>query len=161
MKIHLNCQLEKLRAFISEEEIPKPSERSIRDDMDTVKSVRLPEDLLRSVRYLARRERLDESNVIRKLIALGTAEYAVRLYREGKITLREAAELASVTPREMIEILLDHGVKGNVTVSQARKSLEYVLAAQGSRTRQSIRDAKLTNRLNPTDMFASLMRKFK
>jgi len=29
--------------------------------MDTVKSLRLPEDLLRSVRYLARRERLGES----------------------------------------------------------------------------------------------------
>jgi len=36
--------------------------------------------------------------------------------------------------RAMIEILLDHGVKGNVTVEQARKSLEYVMKAQGSRT---------------------------
>ena len=99
--------------------------------MDAVKSLRLPENLLRSARYLARRERLDESTAIRQLIALGTAEYAVRLYREGKITLNEASELASVTPREMIEILLDHGVKGNVTVSQARKALEYVLAARG------------------------------
>jgi len=99
--------------------------------MDAVKSLRLPENLLRSARYLARRERLDESTAIRQLIALGTAEYAVRLYREGKITLNEASELASVTPREMIEILLDHGLKGNVTVRQARKALEYVLAAQG------------------------------
>ena len=64
--------------------------------MDTVKSLRLPESLLRSVRYLARRERLDESTAIRQLIALGTAEYAVRLYREGKITLNEAAELATI-----------------------------------------------------------------
>lgn len=100
--------------------------------MDTVKSLRLPEDLLRAIRYLAKRERLDESTVIRQLIALGTAEYAVRLYREGKITLNEAAGLASVTPREMIEILLDHGVKGNVTLSQTRKALEYTLAAVGS-----------------------------
>ena len=92
--------------------------------MDAVKSLRLPENLLRSARYLARRERLDESTAIRQLIALGTAEYAVRLYREGKITLNEASELASVTPREMIEILLDHGLKGNVTVRQARKALE-------------------------------------
>lgn len=103
--------------------------------MDTVKSLRLPEDLLRSVRYLARRDRLDESTAIRQLIALGTAEYAVRLYREGKITLNEASELASATPREMIEILLDHGVKGNVTIGQARKALEYILAPQGSRNK--------------------------
>ncbi len=77
--------------------------------MDTVKSLRLPDDLLKSVRYLAKRERLDESTAIRQLLALGTAEYAVRLYREGKITLNEAAELASVAP-----------------------SLEYVLEAQAS-----------------------------
>lgn len=103
--------------------------------MDTVKSLRLPEAPLKSIRYLARRERLDESTAIRQLIALGTADYAVRHHREGKITLNEAAELASVAPREMIEILLDHGVKGNVTVSQTRKALEYVLAAHGSRAR--------------------------
>jgi hypothetical protein len=103
--------------------------------MDTVKSLRIPDALLRSVRYLARRERLDESTAIRQLIALGTAEYAVRLYREGKITLNEAAELAHATPREMIDILLDHGIKGNVTVSQARKALEYVLAVQSPRTK--------------------------
>src|SRR5437867_5223052 len=98
--------------------------------MDAVKRVRLPRDMMRSVRYLAQRERLDESTAIRQLIALGTAEYAVRLYREGKITLNAASELASVTPREMIEILLDHGLRGNVTLSQARKALEYILAAQ-------------------------------
>lgn len=98
--------------------------------MDTVKSLRIPDDLLKSVRYLARRERLDESTAIRQLISLGTTEYAVRLYREGKVTLNEAADIARATPREMIEILLDHGVKGNVTVGQTRKALEYVLAAE-------------------------------
>ncbi len=102
--------------------------------MDTVKSLRIPEDLLKSVRYLARRERLDESTAMRQLMSLGTTEYAVRLYREGKITLNEAADLARATPREMIEILLDHGVKGNVTVGQARKALEYVLSAEKPRS---------------------------
>ena len=102
--------------------------------MDKVKSLRLPAELQRSIRYLARKERLDESTAIRKLIGLGAEEYAVRLYREGGVTLREAAQVAGVTVRAMIEILLDHGVKGNVNVEQARKSLEYVMKAQGSRT---------------------------
>ena len=102
-------------------------------ELTAVKSLRIPEDLLESVRYLARRECIDESTAIRQLISLGTTEYAVHLYREGKITLNEAAELAHATPREMIELLLDHGVKGNVTVSQARKALEYVLATRNTR----------------------------
>jgi predicted transcriptional regulator len=100
--------------------------------VDTVKSLRLSDDLVRSVRYLARGERLDESTAIRQLVALGTAAYAVRLYRQGKITLNEAAEIASTTPREMIDVLLDHGVKGNVTVNQARRALDYVLEANVS-----------------------------
>ncbi len=95
--------------------------------MSAVRSLRIPEDLLRAVRDVARRERLDESTAIRQLLSLGAAEYAVRLYREGRVTLKEAAGLARVTPRDMIDILLDHGVKGNVTAPQQRKALEYVL----------------------------------
>lgn len=96
--------------------------------MSTVKSLRLPDSLLKAVRHLARRERLDESTAIRKLIGMGATGYAVGLYREGKATLREAAELAEATPREMIEILLDYGVRGNVTVDRQRKAIQFILS---------------------------------
>ncbi|HYU07294.1 MAG TPA: UPF0175 family protein [Thermoplasmata archaeon] len=93
-----------------------------------MKGLRIPESLLKTVRELARRERLDESTAIRKLIAMGATEYAVQLYREGKVTLREAATMADTTVREMIEILLEHGVKGNVTLDQQRKAIEFVMS---------------------------------
>ncbi|OGS46828.1 MAG: hypothetical protein A3K66_04015 [Euryarchaeota archaeon RBG_16_67_27] len=96
--------------------------------MSAVRSLRISEKLLRAVRDVARREHLDESTATRQLIALGATEYAVRLYREGKITLRDAAELADTTVRGMIDILLDHGVKGNVTATQERKAIEFVLS---------------------------------
>ena len=96
--------------------------------MSGVKSLRIPESLLKTIRELARRERLDESTAIRKLIAMGATEYAVQLYREGKVTLREAAAMAETTVREMIEILLEHGVKGNVTLDQQRKAIEFVMS---------------------------------
>jgi hypothetical protein len=95
--------------------------------METVKSLRLPPELLKAIRYRARRERLDESTAIRQLIALGATEYATRLYRDGKVTLNEAADVAGLNPREMIEALWDHGVKGNVTMDQQRKALQYLL----------------------------------
>lgn len=94
--------------------------------METVKSIRIPPDLLKAIRHRARREGLDESTAIRQLIALGATEYAVRLYRDGKVTLNEAAEVAGASPREMLEALWDHGVKGNVTVDQQRKALDYI-----------------------------------
>ncbi len=96
--------------------------------MSVVRSLRIPERLLKAVRDVARREHLDESTATRQLIAIGATEYAVRLYREGKITLRDAAELADTTVRGMIDILLDHGVKGNVTATQERKAIEFILS---------------------------------
>lgn len=96
--------------------------------MSAVRSLRIPERLLKAVRDVARREHLDESTATRQLIALGATEYAVRLYREGKVTLRDAAELADTTVRGMIDVLLDHGVKGNVTATQERKAIEFVLS---------------------------------
>lgn len=96
--------------------------------MSLVRSLRIPENLLKAIRYVARRERIDGSTATRQLIAFGATEYAVRLYREGKITLRDAAELADTTVRGMIDILLDHGVKGNVTATQERKAIEFILS---------------------------------
>ncbi|VVB56201.1 Uncharacterised protein [uncultured archaeon] len=65
-------------------------------------------------------------DAIRQLIKLGLKEYAVNLYRDKKVTLREASELADLSPREMLDLLMEHGIKGNVTLKQQQRSLEYV-----------------------------------
>ena len=52
--------------------------------------------------------------------------YAMNLYRDRKATLREASELADVSLREMLDLLMEHGIKGNVTLKQQQRSLEYV-----------------------------------
>ena len=90
------------------------------------KTVRLPEELFKVVEHRARQENIDESTAIRQLLALGAEGYAVELFRQGKITLNEAAELAGVTLRQMIDLLQQHGVKGNVRLDQQRKALEFV-----------------------------------
>jgi len=69
---------------------------------------------------------VDESDATRQLIKLGLREYAVNLYRDRKITLREASELADLSLREMLDLPIEHGIKGNVTLKQQQKSLEYV-----------------------------------
>ncbi len=90
------------------------------------KTIRLPEDLSARIGYRAKKEDVDESDAIRQLIKLGLKEYAVNLYKDRKITLREASELADVSLREMLDLLVEHGIKGNVTLKQQQKSLEYV-----------------------------------
>jgi hypothetical protein len=105
--------------------------------MDVVKSVRLPPEIIRSVKDRARRERVDESTAIRQLLSLGAERHAVELYRRGEVSLGEAGRIANVTTRDMIEVLLRHGVKGNITV-------EIMLDAM-----ESIRQLKRERALNP------------
>lgn len=90
------------------------------------KTIRLSEDILEKISYRAKKEDIEESVAIRQLIKLGLREYAVNLYKEKKATLREASELADVSLREMLELLMEHCIKGNVTLKQQQKSLEYV-----------------------------------
>ena len=90
------------------------------------KTIRLPEDLSARIGYRAKKEDVDESDAIRQLIKLGFKEYAVNLYKERKVTLREASELADVSLREMLELLMEHGIKGNVMMKQQQMSLEYM-----------------------------------
>jgi len=97
--------------------------------MSSRKTVRISEKLLKVVKHRAKIEGVDESTAIRQLISIGAKNYAVDLYRNGKITLKEASELVDVTVREMIDILLDRGVKGNVRIDQQKKAIEYVLKA--------------------------------
>ncbi len=94
--------------------------------MSIVKTVRLPEDLAKAILRRAEIEMVDESTAIRQLLALGVKDYAVQLYRMGKVTLTEAASLANMTVREMIDLLLDHGVKGNIRADQQRKAIEFL-----------------------------------
>ena len=90
------------------------------------KTVRLPRELFEVVRHRARQEKIDESTAIRQLLALGAENYAVELFRQGKITLGEAAGLAGVTVRQMIDVLQRHGIRGNVRLDQQQKALEFV-----------------------------------
>jgi predicted HTH domain antitoxin len=90
------------------------------------KTVRLPKELLEVVRHRARQEKIDESTAIRQLLALGAENYAVELFRHGRITLSEAAGLAGVTVRQMIDVLQTHGIRGNVRLDQQQKALEFV-----------------------------------
>ena len=89
------------------------------------KRVHLTENLLKGVSYRAKLEDVDESTAIRQFIKLGVMWYVVELYKMGKITLGEAAELSGVSLRRMLDILAEHGVKGNVRMNQQVKALNY------------------------------------
>ena len=91
----------------------------------------MPKELFKVIEHRARQEKIDESTAIRQLLALGAEGYAVELFRQGKVTLNEAAELAGVTVRQMIDLLQRHGVRGNVRLDQQKRALEFVSELSG------------------------------
>ncbi len=72
-------------------------------------SVRLPKEIVEEIERLSREEGVDKGTLIRKLIAESLKEYkikkALELYREGKVTLWKAAEIAGITYSEALEEL--------------------------------------------------------
>ena len=87
-------------------------------------SVRLPKEIVEEIEKLSREEGIDKGTLIRKLIAESLREYkikkALELYREGKVSLWKAAELAGISYREALEELK----KRNIPFRYDLKDLE-------------------------------------
>ena len=88
------------------------------------KSIRIPDDMLAAIELVERREHIEESTAIRKLIRTGLETYTAQLYRQGQLTLREVAGRLGVDLVAAIDLLLDYGVKGNVDVDDVLYSAE-------------------------------------
>jgi len=89
-----------------------------------VKSIRIPEDIDQAIEYVARSEKLEKTQSIRKLTRLGFEFYAAKSYERGKLTLRETSELLNLTLSETIDLLSEMGVKGNIRAKDVMESLK-------------------------------------
>lgn len=93
--------------------------------MTSVKSVRLPENLLELIRLRAKEERVDESTSLRQLVYLGAEKYIMGLYGEGKISIEKAAELMDRSIFDIYELAKKHGIDAGAAPEQQRKSEKY------------------------------------
>ena len=77
-------------------------------------SIRLNQRDLDYVKRKTKAEKISKSTVLKELVSLGVKEdkrnLAISEYQKGA-TLREAAEIAELTPREMIDFLISEGIK--------------------------------------------------
>ena len=89
-----------------------------------VKSVRIPEDIDKAIDFVARSEKLEKTQSIRKLTRLGFEVYVAKSYEKGKLTLREAATLLNLTLSETIDLLSEMGVRGNIRAKDVTESLK-------------------------------------
>lgn len=94
-------------------------------------SVRLPEEMLREIEKLVREEGIDKGTLIRKLLAESLKEYRVKrameLYRDGKVSLWKAAEIAGITYREAIEELKKRNIPFRYSLEDLETDVEWAM----------------------------------
>jgi predicted HTH domain antitoxin len=91
-----------------------------------VKSMRIPEDIDQAINYVSQLEKIEKTQSLRKLARLGFEYYVAKNYRDGRISLRNAANLLNLNLSETIDLLSEAGVKGNIRASDVIASLNSI-----------------------------------
>jgi len=101
------------------------------ENMTEVISTRVSEEIARDLKEIEREEKTDRATVIRKLLARAIEEWkterALRLYREGKVTLWRAARLAGITLREMMKLTAEEGIQFQYSEKDLEEDIEAAL----------------------------------
>lgn len=99
--------------------------------MTEVISTRIPDEVAKDLEEIEKEEKTDRATVIRKLLAKAIEqwkmEHALRLYREGKVTLWRAARLADITLREMMEKAAKQGIQFKYTEKDLEEDIKAAL----------------------------------
>ncbi|MBS3101348.1 UPF0175 family protein [Candidatus Woesearchaeota archaeon] len=98
--------------------------------METVMTVRLPKDDLKVIEEISIKGRKDKSTTIRELVELGKIYFAIMEYRENRISIGKAAEIAGLAISEMMDLLSKLGVESNLELSdyiESQKLAEDIL----------------------------------
>ena len=77
-------------------------------------TTRAPDALAKEIEVLAKKEHLDKSSLIRRLLADAVKEKritnALELYQDGKISIGKAAAIAKLSVWEMLDLIRDRGI---------------------------------------------------
>ncbi len=97
--------------------------------LETV-TTRLPPKTLEEIEAIARKEQVDRSELIRRLLDAALRQRrideAVNAYRDGKVTLWRASESAGLSLRAMMDIVKERKIPMNYSVDDLERDLEHV-----------------------------------
>ena len=99
--------------------------------MGEVKAAR--DRTFKGIQEIMEREGIDEEGAMVMILDLGLKDYVVELYRQGDVTIREAAAILGLNLRQTLEIV-EKKIGGNVGREEAIRALELAkkLAEQNS-----------------------------
>ncbi len=88
-------------------------------------TTRVSDEIEEEIRSISKREQLDRSTVVRRLLVVGIKDwkikYALEQYSEGKITIWKAARMAGISLRQMLDIAAKKGIPFQYTLEDLRE----------------------------------------
>lgn len=91
-------------------------------------TTRTAEKLARKIEELAKKEKVDKSTMVRRLLAdaveTKSKEEALTLYKKGRVSLWKAAKIAGISLWETIDLLVSEGIHLDYGPEELREDLE-------------------------------------
>lgn len=93
--------------------------------LESVMTVRLPQEDLRIIGEISKKQKKDKSTTVRELVELGKIYLAITQYQENKISIGRASEIAGLSISEMMDLLSKAGIKSRLEVEDYLESREF------------------------------------
>ena len=93
--------------------------------LETIMTVRLPQEDLKIIEVISKKERKDKSTTLRNLVGLGKIYFAIIQYKENNISIGRVAEISGLTISEMMDILSKLGIRSNLELADYLESQKF------------------------------------
>ena len=94
-------------------------------------STRIPDELDKELEWYAKKEKVGKTIALRMVLDKGLKEirleYALDLYQKGRITLMKAAEIASMSLWEILEIVREKRIPMHYALKDVEKDIKAAL----------------------------------
>lgn len=98
----------------------------------TVITTRVPDELAKEVKRIAKVEALDKSTTVKRLLVQAVQawkiDYALKLYQEGKISIGKAAETAGISLWEIVDITVKRKIPLKLSPEDLEEDLKAAMA---------------------------------
>ena len=99
--------------------------------MQKIISIRPTEEIERKLKRLIGIEKTERSALIRKILDIGIEEelkkHALELFRDKKVSLAKAAEIADISVREMMDLIKEKGISLHISIEDIREDFEAAM----------------------------------
>ena len=91
--------------------------------MEQITSFRLDKSSLKFLDKFSKEEKVSKGETLRKILLNGRLMLGIKLYKEKKMSIGKASEIAGISISKFMDILSNFGLNGNLTLEDFKLSL--------------------------------------